>query len=372
MSTTTSKGLSCAALLALAAPSVPLAAPLNFLGMAPLRLPANCSGSQQDQDAYLELVRTANRRLEDEAKRREQKRSAASKANQPKVEAVAVERSGVSPEQLARLKQLDQARRTASPEQRKVLDAEKRKIAGQIMEARMGISVAEMERVKGQSKEDRERLARSMIADKQAAQAADPSARPQGTMSTEDAGLLLAATTQVKDLSRKLQAPGEKAAQRIGELDADKVGIRMLQDLGDKRQRMGELMGEGTSPEIDRLARETAELESGYCARFGPSCSPSSATTAQISTPPRPTSPASIGRWQIPTRPRPAWSRRPSRAGPSWRRSAATLECCPRCSSTTSAGTSTERDAPPRPRPRSVTASHASPSLPHSRNARCW
>jgi hypothetical protein len=266
----TSKAAVAASLLSLATPSVSLAAPLNFLGAVPSRLPSNCSGRQEDQDAYLELVRTADRHLEEEARRRDEKIKAGNKANQPKMEAAAAARSGISPEQLARLKQLEQERRTASPEQRKVLDAEKARIASQIMEARMGISKAEMTKVKGQSKEAQARWARSASADVQAAQAADPAARPPGTMSTGDTRAFLSASAQVKDLSRKVQAAPEKAAQRIGELDADPVGLRMLHELGDKRERIGELMGAGSSPEMDRLAREIEALESGYCARFGP------------------------------------------------------------------------------------------------------
>lgn len=197
--------------------------PEAFLSRLPSPPGNACSTDENNgKSEFVEAVKKVEQELTEEIQNRRNKVEQKFEANEDKIRQNAMARTGVSPQLIQQMMAIENASKGATGEQKKALNAQKKALAGQMMEQSTNISMGEIESMKSMSKEGKQAWAEAYATEKKAEVMADPKAyQDKNAALMKDVKLV----QKQKQLADSLGGKQMKYFKQIEELEKDKAGI---------------------------------------------------------------------------------------------------------------------------------------------------
>lgn len=241
--------------------------PESFLSRLP-NPPGNTCSTQQGDDkaksAFIEAVGRVDHELEEEILTRRNKIEQKFEANEDKIQQNALAKTGVSPQLAQQMMAIEKASKGATGEQKKAFDAQKKALAGQMMEQSTNISMGEIENLKKMDKEGKKAWAEAYATEKKAEVMADPKAyQDKNTALKKDVQLVQKQQQLADSLGGKLM----KYMKQFEELDKDQNAIALQTNITELESELNELYKKETVKDSEVRGKLNAirNLEINYC-----------------------------------------------------------------------------------------------------------
>ena len=232
--------------------------PEAFIGMLPGFSSNACMVKFADRQRLIRQVDSLSEVIKTEMSRRNK----AIKANEKNVQKQAMgniqQQYGLDAQDMANAKKGN-----------KMSAEEKKALADKMLQNSMNMSVDELKNVKKMSKEGKEAWAQAYSTEAMAAQAADPKKTEEKRKHDMNTLNLMNLQKHVID---SLLAIEEKFGAQIAELDNDKAGIQMLNNIEKLQKERASLMGVdgGQEAKIKELSAEIKAEKQVYCSNYSP------------------------------------------------------------------------------------------------------
>ena len=244
--------------------------PESFLSRLPSPPGNACStGENSGKSEFVEAVGKVERELTEEIQSRRDKVEQKFEANEDKMKQNAMARTGVSPQLIQQMMAIEKASKGATGEQKKALDAQKKALAGQMIQQSTNISMGEIESMKSMSKEGKTAWAEAYATEKKAEVMADPKAyQDKNAALMKDVKL----AQKQKQLADSLGGKQIKYMKQIEELEKDKAGIDIQTKIKMLESEINDLYKQESVSEDAIRAKQNAirELQIQYCSLMTP------------------------------------------------------------------------------------------------------
>jgi hypothetical protein len=244
--------------------------PESFLGRLPSPPGNACStGENSGKSEFVEAVENVDQELTREIQERRDKMEQKYEVNEDKMKQNAMARTGVSPQLMQQMMAIEKASKGATGEQKKAYDAQKKALAGQMMQQSTNISMGEIESMKSMSKEGKTAWAEAYATEKKAEVMADPKAyQDKNAALMKDVKLV----QKQKQLADSLGGRQMKYMKQIEELEKDKSGIDIQTKIKMLESEINEMYKRESVPESEIRAKQNAmrELQIQYCSLMTP------------------------------------------------------------------------------------------------------
>ncbi len=242
--------------------------PEAFIGMLPDPPTGICStndGENSPKSDFIGKISDVKEKLDEEISRRKHEMERKMENNEDKMMQNAMARTGVSPQLAQQMMALEKAKKGATGDQKKAIDAQIKALAGKMVEESTNISMGEIDNLKKMDKEGQKAWATAYATEKQAEVMADPKAyQDKNAAAMKDYQLL----QKQKQLSDSLNAQAMKYWKQFEELEADQQAQAMLSKIDKAEARLSELYKQENRPndnEIRSLVNQIREIETNYC-----------------------------------------------------------------------------------------------------------
>lgn len=240
--------------------------PESFLSRLPSPPGNICAtnGDDSDKRTFMEVVGRVDQELDEEISARREKTEKKFENDEDKMMQNAMARTGVSPQLAQQMIAIEKASKGATGEQTKALDAQKKALAGQMIEQSTNISMGEIENLKKMDKAGKTAWAEAYATEKKAEVMADPKAyQDKNAALMKDFKLV----QKQKQLADSLGGRLMKFAKQFEELDNDKAAIELQTKIAQLLDELNELYKQQTVKDGDVRAKTNAirNLEISYC-----------------------------------------------------------------------------------------------------------
>ena len=249
--------------------------PEAFIGKFP-SVPANiCSeDNTQAKDEFMAKLNEIGESLQNEIDRRKENNDAKSHDNKLKMMDNAIKQSGISPDLIQKLMNLEKQSKGATGDQKKAFEAQKRAIADEMMQQKMNISMGEVDNLKKTNVAGRKAWATGYTTEMKAEADADPKRlQDQNAKNMQRFKLM----NQQKNLRDSLDAQQNKYMNKFLDVDKDENGVRLLEQIDRVRTKIYELYTEAAKREMSpdpktlaALKKEMVTAKRSYCALLTP------------------------------------------------------------------------------------------------------
>lgn len=239
--------------------------PESFLGRLP-GPPGNicATGEDSGRGAFMEMVGKVDQDLDEEISGRRDKVEEKMDANKDKMMQNAMARTGVSPQLMQQMMAIEKASKGATGEQKKAYDAQKKALAGQMMEQSTNISMGEIENLKKMDKAGKTAWAEAYATEKKAEVMADPKAYQDKNAALMKDFKLVQKQQQLADsLGGKLN----KFMKQFEDLEKDKSAVDLQTKIAMLESELNDLYKQETVKDSEVRAKKNAirNLEISYC-----------------------------------------------------------------------------------------------------------
>jgi len=213
--------------------------PEAFLGNLPSPPGGICNeGNDEAKSTFLEKVSEIQNQLQEEISRRNEKIDKHVEANEDKMAQNAMARTGVSPQLMQQMMAIEKASKGATGDQKKAYDAQKKALAGQMMEQSTNISMGEIENLKKMDKAGKTAWAEAYATEKKAEVMADPKAYQDKAASMKKD---LELVQKQQHLADSLGGKQMKYMKQFEDLDQDKVALEIQTQIAQLESELNEL-----------------------------------------------------------------------------------------------------------------------------------
>jgi hypothetical protein len=257
--------ISCLLLLLIQEFAIAQAMPESFLSRLPSPPGNACStGENTGKSEFVEAVGKVDQELTEEIQNRRDKMEQKFEANEDKMKQNAIARTGVSPQLMQQMMAIEKASKGATGEQKKAYDAQKKALAGKMMEQSTNISMGEIENLKKMDKAGKTAWAEAYATEKKAEVMADPKAYQDKNASLMKDVKLVQKQQQLAD---SLGGKQMKYFKQIEDLEKDKSGIDIQTKIKMLESEINELYKqERVSDEAIRSKQNAMrDLQIQYC-----------------------------------------------------------------------------------------------------------
>lgn len=240
--------------------------PEAYIGLLPNPPESICSEGENDaKSAFIQKISEIHDQLEEEISRRHEEIENKVDKNKGKMQQNAMARAGVSPELMQQLMAIEKASKGTSGETKKAYDAQKKALAGQMMEQSMNISMGEIENLKKMDKAGQTAWATAFATEKKAEVLADPQAVQEKTATNMKNYQLL---TKQRQLADSLGAQEIKFGKQFQDLENDKSALALQTQIKELEEKLNEEYKKENRPndnEIKNLSDQIRNLFISYC-----------------------------------------------------------------------------------------------------------
>ena len=239
--------------------------PESFLSRLPSP-PGNvcATGENSGKSEFIEKVSQLDAELDEEISKRQTNVEQKFEANEDKMMQNAMARTGVSPQLMQQLMAIEKASKGATGDQKKAYDAQKKALAGQMMQQSTNISMGEIESMKTMSKEGKTAWAEAYATEKKAEVMADPKAyQDKNAALMKDYKLM----EKQRLLADSLGAQVIKFKKRAEELDTDMEAVNLQTKIAQLESELNDLYKQETVKDSEVRGKINAIriLEINYC-----------------------------------------------------------------------------------------------------------
>jgi hypothetical protein len=223
-----------------------------------------CSEDTQGKDEFLSKVNEIGEQLQNELSRRHENIEATMEVNKPKMEANAVKQTGISPELIQKMQDLEKQSKGATGEQKKAYEAQKKALANQMMQESMNISMGEIENLKKMDKAGQNAWATAYATEKQAEVMADPKKyQDQNAIEMQKYNL----NQKYKQLNDSLNAQQTRYMKKFAEIDENEDGSKLLAKIEGIRNEIREEYSKTTRTDqkLIELRSKLVAAKTSYC-----------------------------------------------------------------------------------------------------------
>lgn len=239
--------------------------PESFLGRLPNPPGDACStGENTGKSEFIEALGKVGQELTDEIQNRTNKVEQKFEANEDKIKQNAMARTGVSPQIMQQMMAIEKASKGATGEQKKAYDAQKKALAGQMLEQSTNISMEEIESLKKMDKAGKTAWAEAYATEKKAEVMADSKAyQDKNAKLMKDVNLV----EKQQQLADSLGGRQMKYIRQIEDLEKDKTGIDIQTKIAVIEAEINELYKKESVPESEIMAKQNTirNLQIQYC-----------------------------------------------------------------------------------------------------------
>lgn len=240
--------------------------PEAFISLLPSPPEGICAEGENDaKSAFIEKVGEIKEKLDEEISRRTEKIESDMEANQGKMEQHAMARTGVSPQLMQQMMAIEKASKGATGDQKKAYEAQKKALAGQMMQQSTNISMGEIENLKKMDKAGKTAWAEAYATEKKAEVMADPKAYQQKA-ATDMKNYKLA--EKQRQLADSLGAQSMKYMKQFEELETSKESQNLLTQISELDTRLNEEYQKENRPNDDAiksLTNQIRDIQISYC-----------------------------------------------------------------------------------------------------------
>jgi len=240
--------------------------PEAFIGMLPSPPGDVCSeGENSGQSAFMQQVGDLNNKLSEEMSRRKDEIEEKMDNNKDKMMQNAMARTGVSPQLMQQMMAIEKASKGATGDQKKAYEAQKKALAGQMMQQSTNISMGEIENLKKMDKEGKKAWAEAYATEKKAEVMADPQAYQQKAAADMKNYKLAEKQRQLAD---SLGAQSMKYMKQFEELETSKESQNLLTQISELDARLNEEYRKENRPNDDAiksLTDQIRDIQISYC-----------------------------------------------------------------------------------------------------------
>ena len=239
--------------------------PEAFIGMLPSPPGDICSeGENSGRSAFMQQVGDLNNKLSEEMSRRKDEIEEKMDNNKDKMMQNAMARTGVSPELMQQMMALEKANKGATGDQKKAYEAQKKALAGQMMQQSTNISMGEIENLKKMDKAGKTAWAEAYATEKKAEVMADPKAYQDKTAADMKDFKLM---QKQKQLADSLGAQVVKFGKQFEELETSKEAQNLLTQIDQLEDELNNLYKKNNVSGKEIIAKENAirNLQLSYC-----------------------------------------------------------------------------------------------------------
>jgi len=240
--------------------------PEAFISLLPNPPGGLCAEGENDaKSAFIQKIGEVSNQLDEEISRRKDKIETKMDDNKSKMMQNAIARTGVSPQLMQQMMALEKASKGAAGDQKKAYEAQKKALAGQMMEQSTNISMGEIDNLKNMDKAGKTAWAEAYATEKKAEVMADPEAYKQkNAANMKDFKLL----QKQKQLADSLGAQVVKFGKQIEELDNDKDALALQTQITELEAKLNEEYKKENRPNdnaIKNLMNSIRNLQISYC-----------------------------------------------------------------------------------------------------------
>ena len=240
--------------------------PEAFIGMLPSPPGDICSeGENSGRSAFMQQVGDLNNKLSEEMSRRKDEIEEKMDNNKDKMMQNAMARTGVSPQLMQQMMAIEKASKGATGDQKKAYEAQKKALAGQMMQQSTNISMGEIENLKKMDKAGKTAWAEAYATEKKAEVMADPQAYKQKA-ATDMKNYKLA--EKQRQLADSLGAQSMKYMKQFEELETSKESQNLLTQINELDARLNEEYRKENRPNDDAiksLTNQIRDIQISYC-----------------------------------------------------------------------------------------------------------
>jgi len=239
--------------------------PESFIGKLPSPPADVCAtGDNSGKAAFMERVGKIDQELDEEISQRREKMEQKFERNEDKMKQNALARTGVSPQLMQQMMAIEKASKGATGDQKKAYDAQKKALAGQMMEQSTNISMGEIENLKKMDKAGKTAWAEAYATEKKAEVMADPKAyQDKATSMKRDVELVQKQQQLADSLGGRLM----KYMKQIEDLDKDKTALEMQTQIAQLESELNELYKKEQvkDSEVREKLNAIRNIEINYC-----------------------------------------------------------------------------------------------------------
>ena len=224
--------------------------PEAYMSMMPDIPGPICDHHNEGTGHFYTEIQNVDIKLTAELNRRRENMDASVNSNQSKIEAHAMQQSGVSPELTQKMMALQQQKKNAKTEQqRKEVDKQMKALTDQMMQESANISMGEVQNLKKMDKEGKTAWATAYSTEKKAEVMAEPEKyQEQNAKNMQKFNL----QQQYSRLNDSLGAAQGKYAKKFQEMEENEVGKNLLELIGNTRKEMNDYIAMCTEKDIEQ------------------------------------------------------------------------------------------------------------------------